>query len=475
MTAPSLFIGLLTFLGFLLFEFIRPPAGIPPLRLRGYDFFAAFLLAGNLVQFYLFLTRRSDGLAVLEEGLSIGNISALIWTSAAACYLAYVFLTGRFRISWLFCTPYSSIFLLIAVYFTTTLWSITFSYTLYRGIELIVWISLAVYFFTRLESNIDKVMFLAVYCIIWCLMDIQLLFENLSNGIVFSAIKENILPAVAFSVIVFGWSTRLRAIFCFIGVLTFIFAGSAASFASAIAVCFVALVFDRSMGLKLVGYVGALFSFVLFVTFLIVPDQFPDAVELLSYILQKPPTELLAATGRYRIWEIFWTATQNQYFGSGFCTDRFIQLIAGLGEASVAFESDTINIYSAHNAILAAWVSAGWPGVVALLFANATGIHFCAKFGGKYRASTTMTLAFIALNSLTIPGLGGYYSASWLVWIAALSIAGSQYRAKVTQPGALFRRISRLGFIPERPLPLGAKGSREAVGNNFPPSAQPQF
>jgi len=435
-------------LSFLYVELTKPSVGIPRLQLRGTDRFVVFLFIGDLIRFKLFWTPRSDGLAVLNEGLSIGNISEIVWTSIAALYLAYILLSGRFRISWLSRTPYFSIFFLIAVYLLTILWSVTKIYTLYRGCELVVWASLSVYFFTRLESYIHKVMFLALYSITWCLLNVPVFLESLSSGIIFSSIKENIIPVVGFSIVLFGWATRLRLMFFLIGMSTFVFAGSATSVACAITVCFIGLAFHRNVGLKLVGYFGAFLTLTFIVVYLLVPDQFPDVIEFLSYVLQKPSSELLAATGRYAIWQILWEVSQNQYFGTGFGTDRFVQLLAGLGQVSERFGSD-INLNSAHDAVLSAWIGAGWLGVTALLFVYATGIRYCAKYGGRYRTSTTMILVFIVINSLTVPGLGTYYSPYWLIWIAALSIAAAEQRARVkAQPGALSRTSPRIRFVP---------------------------
>jgi hypothetical protein len=145
--------------------------------------------------------------------------------------------------------------------------------------------------------------------------------------------------------------------------------------------------------------------------------------------LHKSSEELIGATGRYTIWSVFWELTQNQYFGTGFGSDRFVQL---LGDANLLSESSggqRIDILSAHNAVLGAWVAAGWPGVIGLLFASMAGLYCCAKSGCVERTATMMVIVFMTINSLSTPALGGRYSVQWLVWIATLSIAAGQKHA----------------------------------------------
>jgi exopolysaccharide production protein ExoQ len=427
LTALSILIGSVVFLGFLYVELIRSSVPIPRLRQHGYDLFAAFLLIADLIRYYLFLVRRTDALAILNGDLSIGNISAVVWTTTAAFYLAFVLLTGRFRVEWLFRRPYFSIAILLSVYLCTTAWSIAPTFTFYRGYELVVWVCLSIYFFTRLESLDRKILFLGLYCTTWFLLNFPDFIESLSRGIVFSAIKDNFLPAVGFSVAVLGWTTRLRVWSGIVGLLTFVLAGSAAAVASAMAACFVGLAFNRSMALKFVGYIGLLAATCFMVVFLVAPDQFPEAVDLLSSVLQKPKAELLDATGRYAIWSTLWDVTKDNYFGSGFGSDRFIQLLGG-ADVSDRLGSPNVFVASAHNAALSAWTAAGWLGVVALLFVFIDGIRYSAQCRGSERVTTTMCLVFIVLNSLTIPGLGGFYSCVWLVWIAVLSVGQREPR-----------------------------------------------
>jgi exopolysaccharide production protein ExoQ len=427
LTALSILIGSVVFLAFFYIELIRSPVPIPRLRQHGYDLFAAFLLIADLIRYYLFLVRRTDALAVLNGDLSIGNISEVVWTIIAAFYLAFVLLTGRFRVEWLFRRPYFSIAILLSVYLFTTAWSIAPIFTFYRGFELIVWVCLSIYFFTRLESLDRKILFLGLYCTTWFFLNFPDFLESLSRGIIFSAVKDNFLPAVGFSVVVLGWATRLRVWSGIVGLLTFVFAGSAAAVACAIAACFAGLAFNRSMISKLVGGLGLLAAVCFMIVFLVAPDQFPEAVDLLSSVLQKPKEELLGATGRYAIWSTFWDVTKDNYFGSGFGSDRFIQLVGG---ADVGDRLGSANVFvsSAHNAALSAWSAAGWIGVVGLLFVFIDGIRYTAQFRGNERVTATMCLVFIVLNSLTIPGLGGIYSCIWLVWIAVLSVGQREPR-----------------------------------------------
>ena len=392
-----------------------------PLRQSEWDFFVALLFIGDLIRFYLFLTKRTSATAVLNE-FTIGNVSSIIWTGIAGSYLAYILLIGRCRAGLFFTASYLSISVLILVFLLSSAWSIVPTFSLYRSLELVVWAGLSIYFFTRLRSLINKVTFLAVYCVIWVLLNIPIFFEAISHKIVFSAIKDNFLSTVGFSVLVLGWKTRLRYLFCFIGSATIVFAGSAASTASAVAACSVGLILSRNIIFKLVGCVGFFASLFFIVVYLVAPEQFPGTVEFLSGILQKPKEELLSATGRYTIWSILWTLAKDNYFGTGFGTDRFMQLIGNMDEVADRLGTKDIFVMSAHNAGLAAWLSAGWLGVVALFFVFLNGIRFSLKSGADHRVPTTMVLTFIIVNNLTIPGLGGNYSCVWLGWIAVLSI-----------------------------------------------------
>jgi hypothetical protein len=444
-TLLSVSIGILTFFGFLYIKLITPSVEIPQMRLSGYDPFVVFLFIGNLIQFRIFSPIREDDLSLLNSGFSSGNISAFIWTSIAALYLVYVFLSGRFQIVWLFRKPYFWVFVLIVVYLLTNFWSNFLLYTLFRSFDLVVWVGLAIYFFTRLTLSMQKVAFLALYCLMWFLLYFPTFIESFSEGSIFSSIKDNLMPAAGFATIVLGWTTRWRLVFCTIGMGAFIVAGSAASVAAGGAACFAGLTLNRNAILRLVGSVGFLATLAFFVVYFLFPEDFPQTIELFSNLLHKPSEELISATGRYTIWSVFWELTQNQYFGTGFGSDRFVQL---LGDTSLLSESsagvERIDILSAHNAVLGAWVAAGWPGVIGLLFASVAGLRCCAKSGSVQRTATTMVLVFMTINSLSTPALGGRYSVQWLVWIATLSIAAGQKHA--SSVSALPRTNSRIGF-----------------------------
>jgi exopolysaccharide production protein ExoQ len=434
MTASSVFIGALTFLSLLYVELTKSLVGIPRLRRHGYDFFAASLLIAYLIQSYAFNTPRTDALAVLNEDFSIGNIANIVCAAIAVLYLAFILLTGRFRVQWFFRVPYFSTSVLISVYFLTTAWSIVPLFTLYRACELIGWVCLSIYFFTRLESLVQKVTFLALYCLTFVFINVSVLIENATQGIIFSAVKENHIPAVGFSVAVLSWPTHLRLFFCIIGIATFVLAGSAASVASAIAACCIGLAFNRNIIIKSLGYIGAISTVTFMVIFLVIPNEFPEAVGFLSDILQKSTEELLNATGRYTIWNIIWDASKDNYFGSGFGSDRFVQLLANVAEVNYRVGAQSVFIMSAHDAALSAWVAAGWLGVIALFFVFINAIYNSAKCDGSQRTTTMMIVTFIILNSLTIPSLGGWYSHIWLVWIAALSVVAQPRQSTLPAP-----------------------------------------
>ena len=438
LTLLSVSIGMLTFLGFLYIKLITPSVEIPHMRLSGYDPFVVFLFIGNLIQSRIFF--HEDNLLLLNSGFSSGNISAFIWTSIAALYLVYVFLSGRFQIVWLFRRPYFWISVLIVVYLLANFWSSFPLYTLFRSYDLVVWVGLAIYFFTRLKQSLQKVAFLAWYCLTWFLLyfpswsiGAPSFIESFSEGSIFSSIKDNLVPAAGFATAVLGWTTRWRVVFCTIGMGAFIVAGSAASVAGAVVGCFAGLTLNRNAILRLVGYLGFSATLAFLVVYLLFPEDFPQTIELVSYSLHKPKEELIGATGRYEIWSVFWELTQNDYFGTGFGSDRFVQLLGDTSLLSESFASfgQRIDILSAHNAVLGAWMAAGWPGVIGLLFASVAGLCCCAKSGSVQRTATTMVLVFIIINSVSTPALGGRYSVQWLVWVATLSIAAGQKHAFV--------------------------------------------
>jgi hypothetical protein len=162
------------------------------------------------------------------------------------------------------------------------------------------------------------------------------------------------------------------------------------------------------------------------------PDRFLGLIDIAANILQKPTVELLTATGRYTIWSIIWDATKDNYFGLGFGSDRFIQLLGGMSEVSAHFGSSII-VMSAHDAALSAWTAAGWLGLVALFFVYVAGIRYCAHEG----AAAIMTVTFIILDGLAVPGLAGFFSPIWLTWIAVHSTAATEQRTGTEQSAEL--------------------------------------
>jgi exopolysaccharide production protein ExoQ len=421
----SIFIGLLTLIVFLFVEYVLPSAQAPTPKDTGIDFIVALLLVGQIVRFYLFDTPRTDALAVLEGDFSVGNISTIVWTVLAALYFAFVLLKDRFQVGWFFCTPYRWISILLILYVLTAAWSIVPEFTLFRAGELVIWVGLLIYFFSRMDSILEATLFMALYGTIWLIMNVPTLFDNVSEGIIFSAVKDNFIPTLGFAVIVLGWATEYWLFFSIVGLCIFVVAGSAAAMPSALAAGFAGLIFNQTVAIRVVGYVGLLFTVSMIVLYLLAPDEFSEIAEYLAVFLQKPPEELLNATGRYAIWSLMWDFTKDNYFGSGFGSDRFIQLLGNTTEVSSRLGSSTVFIYSAHDAILSAWVAAGWLGVIALVFVYGSGVRYCSRPETPHRCSRTMVLVFMICNGVAVPGLAGVFSPSpplWIVWIAVLAI-----------------------------------------------------
>jgi hypothetical protein len=288
------------------------------------------------------------------------------------------------------------------------------------------------------------------------------IIESLESEVVFSSAKDNIFPAVAFFTIVIAFYTRgLQAYACMtFGLLAFAAAGSAASTFAMLASATVPLMYSRRILVRLFAYFGLLVTSVLIIHFFLFPGRLQELAHFVGGIIQKPVEELTSATGRYVIWDVLVTATKDNVFGSGFGSDRFVQLLAGLPTVVEVWGAEQVNLASAHNALLSSWVASGYVGVSAVLIVYISAVQWCISGPSSVRPGASACITFLILNGLTVPGIGAVYTVQTLVWLECLAWVEASSRQKTTgTPGqapaarAKTAELRRPKFVPSRRAP----------------------
>ncbi len=380
-----------------------PPADLPwavPLVLSATFAFAQLV----------FNVPREDGTAVLEQGLSASNIMTVVIAMTAALYVVGVVCIRRSVALLPFSADYRPYTLMIALDLLSGAWSVVPTYTLYRCFELIVFYTLAIVVFDRVDIRRRLGLILALYILSWLVVSVPAILGSLAAGIVFSSAKNNTVPIVCSTLLlwsVFEPNAAHRKMGFALGAVGFVIAGSAASTGALIcAVIPACLIASPRPGRRIGGFVLGLLIVLVFGFLIVGLSAFPELVDVLSAVLQKPADELRRATGRNEIWPIFISATRDHMFGSGFsAADRFVQLLVPAGSFPDTFVRDQFHFGSSHNMFLSAWAG---TGVVGLCFAAAVlggAMHRAMRLDIGGRRLVLSVVVMLILNGLTTPGI----------------------------------------------------------------------
>lgn len=438
----------------LVFGLIRPSRVVPVAQ-------AGFWIPALLLTTYFhlpasFAVLRKSGTELIEEGLSSSNLLTIAVVAASAVYILWTVVRYSRLLDLLQDRVLFPFYLTIAVAITSTLWAIFPAYTLYRATELAVMFTLAVFALDRMDYARAFIRLHVLLIGTWLVISTPEAAESLSQGIVFSSAKNNLIPLMSLSllwfVVVFPRATPYRLSIAALAIVAFIAAGSAATVATLPLFVFGLLIAAQSIWLRGLGIVLTTGYFAVFIFLLVGLSQFPWLVELVAAALQKPPEELLNATGRNELWPLFIEASHYRILGNGFASERFLQLLVDVTAIQERLGQRDIFFNSAHNMLIGAWLATGWVGLATVAFCLASAVREALRLDlSAQRFIIPVLLALIA-NGMTVQGVFGEFNIHTVTWTALLVLlrvrlramhAAARPRARTTPATSSFRPRQR--------------------------------
>ncbi|MBU2581855.1 MAG: hypothetical protein KJ622_09075 [Alphaproteobacteria bacterium] len=415
----------------LVYGLIRPVRVVPVAEV---SFWAPALL---LPAFFLlpasFAVLRTSGTALIEQGLSSSNLLTIGIAGLSAMFILwnlirYNRLSGLLHDRVLF--PY---YMTIGIAVCSTLWAIFPTYTIYRAIELAVMFTLVVLVLDRRDYARAFVTLHVLILGIWLLIQTPQIATSLASGIVFSSAKENLIPLLALSLLWFVWvyprSTNFPLPVALLAIVAFIAAGSAATVATIPVFVTGAMIASPNLLIRGLGVLASIGYFALFLFLLFGLSHFPDLVDIIAAALQKPPTELIKATGRNELWPLFIEASQYRSFGSGFASERFLQLLVNLTAVQERLGQKEIFFGSAHNMVIGTWLATGWLGLATMGLCLGAALREAMRLDAPARRFVIPILFALVVNGMTVQGIFGEFNYHTVTWAAVLVMIRVRLRA----------------------------------------------
>lgn len=375
----------------------------------------------------VFSIDREAGTAVLEEGLTASNIVTIVLTGLTGLYLAGRLLADRRILLIAFAMPYLPFTLMIVVNGLTALWSIVPAYTLYRTVELAIFYLASILIFDRGDISRRLADLLAFFIAVWLLAVSPIIVTSLAAGILFSAAKNNMMPLVCTALallMLFGPRHPRRTAYLLLAIVGFVIAGSAASTGALLGIVPAVMIASRHRPVRVTGWVLAAATTAVFLFLIVGLSAFPELLEALSVVLQKPAEELANATGRTTFWPTFIEATRGRLFGSGFsAADRFVQLLIPTSALADTLGREEVFITSSHNMFLSAWAGSGMLGIAFAGITLLTAIRWGLKLDAGGRRMVVGVVLVLVLNGMTTPGIFQDWNVHVLVFVAVLAYA----------------------------------------------------
>lgn len=376
---------------------------------------------------HVFNVERENGQAVLEEGLTASNILLVILTGLTWLYLlSRVFRDQRIlRVP--FSMPYLPFTLLIVMDGVSALWSIVPTYTIYRTAEVSAFTFASILIFDRSDIARRLADILAIFIGVWLIVIIPVIVTNLANGIVFSSGKNNMTPFICFALamLVAVDRTQARRLPYFVlAVVGFIVAGSASSTGALVAIVPGLMIASARRSVRALGIVTTVATVVVFLVLMLSISMFPELLELVSTVLQKPAEEIANGTGRGSFWPIFLDATRDRLVGSGYSAgDRFLDVIIAQSDPSGVAATQNVGLASAHNMFLSAWAGLGLIGLCFAFVVLTNAIRWGLKLDLPGRRFVVCCMLMLILNGMTTPGIFQDWNVNILGFVALLAYA----------------------------------------------------
>ena len=246
-----------------------------------------------------------------------------------------------------------------------------------------------------------------------------------------------------------------------------VIAGSAASTAAMVGILPAVMIASPRPLIRFAGGVVAVLCAAAFLLLTINLGDFPGLLHVVSVVLQKPEAELANATGRAEFWPVLIEATRGHYLGTGFgAGERFPQLLLPAGEFRNLLGDKDINLASAHNMFLSAWVGTGLPGIALALTIFGTAVAWALKLPRGGRRFALSVIFVLVLNGLTTPGIFSSWNVMVVPFVAVLAFVRVAVGRQARPAGALSRFALRT--LRPRPAPELDRSAASSEGRATP-------
>lgn len=364
------------------------------------------LIVSLIVKSIPFEIRSSS--ALINQGLSLQNKIQVFITILLLMLSFIIILSKRVLIKSFFIQTNLYITILIWLYILSTLWSVWPELTIYKSFELISYYIISIYLF-RFDTNLIKLEKLLVIMIIIILAGGLIYvykFDKIIGGI--RSNTGTLIAAIYILYLIFIKNVKHKKIKLVFALFVMLIFGSLATFI-ALLVSFLILYYN-----SVHNYLKPLLvMLIIFLIILSINLEFQSDNSILLEIAKisgKRIDMLTTMTGRLPLWSEIIKVSFSNPFGLGYVA----------GERMFAFSISSLQKLGwapthAHNGYLASLTSIGFLGPIIVIkillslwkkFKENNSNHF--KF-------ITGSIVLIAINNLTIMGLGGQFNPVWLI------------------------------------------------------------
>jgi len=417
-----------------------------PTQLHGRNtIFASTLvvLLNNIPNFFLVL--RDTPYEIVTVSLSTSNITQIVCTIIVAIYCNLLVISSGTLRSNLSAGPFFWIMVLLTLYCISTLWSIFPKGTAFGSTELVVYFAVAVFIFSGKRPLIHLYWIMFFQILLGALPLAEDGIVQLQSGRIFGFLQSNQYALYAAVYLLLHYHLYRRRILGYIfGFVMFAGFGSSATTSALLSGIAVYLIYANTTSIFYLARTPIITAIVIFnFSFLFLPEYFAGAIDVLSTVLQKDPEHYYDATGRLNIWPIYINILKDYPLGTGFWSEREF-LYEHLGSFA---QHQWFLPPNTHNGYLSAYLSAGIPAILCLSIIYISTIKHLRRQPSHIRRIGLSMLMILFINSLTYPGIGGYFTL-WY-YVLATIIALSNLRIASTRPTEhVLPRAGPVGRLP---------------------------
>ena len=448
MPNQTVFIALISFIVLAFTQKMRQLARIDrsPTQLHGWSTIfasAIVVILNNIPNFFLVL--RDIPYELVTGELTISNKLQIVSTIIIAIYCHLIFMASGTLRSNLLTGPFFWTIVLFSLYCASTFWSIFPKGTAFGSVELIVYFAVAVFIFSGKRPLINLYWIMFFQILLGALALAQDGIVQLQSGRFFGLLQSNQHALYAAVYLLLHYHLyRSRILGYIFGFVMFVGFGSSATTSALLSGIAVYLIYGNTTSILYLARIPIITAIVIFnFSFMFFPEYFAGAIDVLSTVLQKDSEHFYDATGRLNIWPIYINILKDYPLGTGFWSEREF-----LYEHLSSFAQHQWFLPpNAHNGYLSAYLSAGIPGILCLSLIYISTIKHLGRQPSQIRRIGLSMLMILFINSLTYPGIGGYFTL-WY-YVLATIIALSNLRIASTRPTEhVLPRAGPVGRLP---------------------------